>query len=164
MCPPLCARFTQHRNMLPASILIPRRNFVEAVQKSKAKNINFFRMIPGAPGEIRTPDPQIRSLVLYPAELRAQIPLPVNRAAELGHSYRFGVSMARVARIQRGIPYYAKARSPRRALRSTARSGIVMLNVAPMVPGTRRMSPPCARTNSAAMASPNPLPPGRVEP
>jgi hypothetical protein len=26
---------------------------------------------PGAPEEIRTPDPQIRSLVLYPAELRA---------------------------------------------------------------------------------------------
>jgi hypothetical protein len=25
----------------------------------------------GAPEEIRTPDPQIRSLVLYPAELRA---------------------------------------------------------------------------------------------
>jgi hypothetical protein len=27
----------------------------------------------GAPEEIRTPDPQIRSLVLYPAELRALI-------------------------------------------------------------------------------------------
>jgi hypothetical protein len=27
----------------------------------------------GAPGEIRTPDPQIRSLVLYPAELRARV-------------------------------------------------------------------------------------------
>ena len=26
----------------------------------------------GAPGEIRTPDPQVRSLVLYPAELRAR--------------------------------------------------------------------------------------------
>ena len=26
----------------------------------------------GAPGGIRTPDPQVRSLVLYPAELRAQ--------------------------------------------------------------------------------------------
>jgi hypothetical protein len=26
----------------------------------------------GAPEEIRTPDPQIRSLVLYPAELRAR--------------------------------------------------------------------------------------------
>ena len=27
--------------------------------------------VAGAPEEIRTPDPQIRSLVLYPAELRA---------------------------------------------------------------------------------------------
>jgi hypothetical protein len=27
----------------------------------------------GAPGEIRTPDPQVRSLVLYPAELRAHM-------------------------------------------------------------------------------------------
>ena len=27
----------------------------------------------GAPEEIRTPDPQIRSLVLYPAELRAHL-------------------------------------------------------------------------------------------
>jgi hypothetical protein len=35
----------------------------------------------GAPGEIRTPDPQIRSLVLYPAELRALIPL----AGKSGH-------------------------------------------------------------------------------
>ncbi len=25
----------------------------------------------GAPGEVRTPDPQVRSLMLYPAELRA---------------------------------------------------------------------------------------------
>ena len=29
----------------------------------------------GAPEEIRTPDPQIRSLVLYPAELRVHIVL-----------------------------------------------------------------------------------------
>jgi hypothetical protein len=28
-------------------------------------------LVIGAPEEIRTPDPQIRSLVLYPAELRA---------------------------------------------------------------------------------------------
>ena len=28
------------------------------------------KMRDGAPGKIRTPDPQIRSLVLYPAELR----------------------------------------------------------------------------------------------
>ena len=31
--------------------------------------------INGAPEEIRTPDPQIRSLVLYPAELRARFSL-----------------------------------------------------------------------------------------
>jgi hypothetical protein len=30
------------------------------------------KTIAGAPEEIRTPDPQIRSLVLYPAELRAR--------------------------------------------------------------------------------------------
>jgi hypothetical protein len=30
----------------------------------------------GAPGAIRTPDPQIRSLVLYPAELRVRIAEP----------------------------------------------------------------------------------------
>jgi hypothetical protein len=30
-----------------------------------------YQMFTGALGEIRTPDPQIRSLVLYPAELRA---------------------------------------------------------------------------------------------
>src|ERR1700688_4138478 len=48
----------------------------------------------GAPGEIRTPDPQIRSLVLYPAELRALMPPPGNRAAEPSDSYRLGVSLA----------------------------------------------------------------------
>jgi hypothetical protein len=31
--------------------------------------------IAGAPGTIRTSDPQIRSLVLYPAELRARFSL-----------------------------------------------------------------------------------------
>ena len=39
----------------------------------KTKNIiiNFFINLYGAPGEIRTPDPLVRSQVLYPAELRA---------------------------------------------------------------------------------------------
>jgi hypothetical protein len=35
----------------------------------------------GAPEEIRTPDPQIRSLVLYPAELRARRVLAIGFAA-----------------------------------------------------------------------------------
>jgi hypothetical protein len=41
---------------------------VAGVAKSPAKCLILFV---GAPEEIRTPDPQIRSLVLYPAELRA---------------------------------------------------------------------------------------------
>jgi hypothetical protein len=43
--------------------------------------------INGAPEEIRTPDPQIRSLVLYPAELRA---LPVKPAAAAEKTGRRG--------------------------------------------------------------------------
>ena len=35
--------------------------------RSMIENISFYWN--GAPGKIRTPDPQIRSLVLYPAEL-----------------------------------------------------------------------------------------------
>src|SRR5262245_64590284 len=35
--------------------------------------INQVQRLTGAPEEIRTPDPQIRSLVLYPAELRARL-------------------------------------------------------------------------------------------
>ena len=34
------------------------------------KKYNDVWMLNGGPGAIRTPDPQIRSLVLYPAELR----------------------------------------------------------------------------------------------
>lgn len=33
---------------------------------------DFYGKRNGAPEEIRTPDPQIRSLVLYPAELRVR--------------------------------------------------------------------------------------------
>jgi hypothetical protein len=46
------------------------------VAKNHAEILNQNQKVAGAPEEIRTPDPQIRSLVLYPAELRAQIPLP----------------------------------------------------------------------------------------
>ncbi len=45
-------------------------------QKNRAEIRNPKQKVAGAPEEIRTPDPQIRSLVLYPAELRALIALP----------------------------------------------------------------------------------------
>ena len=39
---------------------------------SATEKLSNFKQMNGAPEEIRTPDPQIRSLVLYPAELRAR--------------------------------------------------------------------------------------------
>ena len=41
-------------------------------ESKKAAEISGLVAWYGAPGEIRTPDPQVRSLVLYPTELRAQ--------------------------------------------------------------------------------------------
>ena len=52
-------------------------HWVRSGRAIRLKNQRFddfvfnFSKITGAPEEIRTPDPQIRSLVLYPAELRA---------------------------------------------------------------------------------------------
>jgi hypothetical protein len=37
------------------------------------RHVIDFNGVTGAPGRIRTSDPQIRSLVLYPAELRAHL-------------------------------------------------------------------------------------------
>jgi hypothetical protein len=91
------------------------------------------------------------------------IPLP-EPARGTGHSYRLDPLLARLAASTRVRIRQARARSPRLVSRSTARSGIVMLKVAPIVPGTRRISPPCARTSSAAMARPRPVPPARAEP
>ena len=41
--------------------------------KTEATNNHVIEEENGAPEEIRTPDPQIRSLVLYPAELRVRV-------------------------------------------------------------------------------------------
>ena len=58
------------RAPLRAERRISNRNSVLAVQGLGGVFRGEFG--DGAPGEIRTPDPQIRSLVLYPAELRAR--------------------------------------------------------------------------------------------
>src|SRR6516162_571052 len=46
---------------------------VEAAPRRTGQNSCADNELAGAPEEIRTPDPQIRSLVLYPAELRARL-------------------------------------------------------------------------------------------
>jgi hypothetical protein len=50
--------------------LTPRFEVWCSIQLSYRRRFPYVRES-GAPEEIRTPDPQIRSLVLYPAELRA---------------------------------------------------------------------------------------------
>src|ERR1035437_6312814 len=56
----------------------------------------------GAPEEIRTPDPQIRSLVLYPSELWALIALPVNWATTGA-----GIAVVLIPHLRNGIPFRA---------------------------------------------------------
>lgn len=59
--------------------------------------------------------------------------------------------------------FHARARS-RTACSFTGRSGMVMRKVAPSVPSASCSSPPWARTSSAAMTRPSPVPPSRLEP
>ena len=59
-----------------------RRN--TRTQKSQ-RVIAGFPVCSGAPGRIRTSDPQVRSLVLYPTELRARL----NRSGILQNDERF---------------------------------------------------------------------------
>jgi hypothetical protein len=99
---------------------------------------------------------------------------PRDGRREERHSYRLRGGLARVEGRKRrdfgraspgpGSGNQARARSIRRWLNSTGRSGMVMRKVAPMVPSTRLSSPPWARTSSAAMARPSPVPPARAEP
>jgi hypothetical protein len=49
--------------------------FVCGIDADPLMKVSDRGSLGGALGEIRTPDPQIRSLVLYPAELRALRPL-----------------------------------------------------------------------------------------
>src|SRR3546814_17209581 len=84
--------------------------------KKPANRFAGFRVVTGAPGEIRTPDPQVRSLVLYPAELRARMKQKRNFAGipavpsisaislgrSLGHAPRFLQGMERGRAASRG--------------------------------------------------------------
>jgi hypothetical protein len=55
----------------PQTKLQTKSRFYAGVTVVRSGNSSAIKALRGALGEIRTPDPQIRSLVLYPAELRA---------------------------------------------------------------------------------------------
>src|SRR5215467_14482436 len=68
-------------------------------RSAPVEEILCFQAVIGAPEEIRTPDPQIRSLVLYPAELRAPIAKPGEKAwipPAVRDSYRLRSELARL--------------------------------------------------------------------
>src|ERR1700738_5300135 len=87
-----------------ASILLPRRSCLEAAAQRSARFRSALNQLTGAPERIRTSDPQIRSLVLYPAELRARVAQSREMsAADAGgsatrRSYRLGPALASLAR------------------------------------------------------------------
>src|SRR5262249_55415669 len=62
----------------------------------------------GAPGRIRTSDPQIRSLVLYPAELRARCAWVLRPSVEDG-----GIAIGSAARWQGQVGAPGPARDDR---------------------------------------------------
>ena len=47
------------------------------MRSEKNELIFFIIYLYWTPGEIRTPDPLVRSQVLYPAELRAHMPIKI---------------------------------------------------------------------------------------
>ncbi len=105
----------------------------------------------GAPERIRTSDPQIRSLVLYPAELRARSkPRTCDGKARWS---RFSMPVRLCERRER---CHGTGRAER--------SGILSSKAAPVAVSSNFRLPPCSWASSADMGSPSPVPPRRVEP
>ena len=69
-----CSTCVDDSAMPRASAAASARDSSRPEKKRPALGLAFACASSGAPGEIRTPDHQVRSLVLYPAELRARSP------------------------------------------------------------------------------------------
>src|SRR5437899_12221886 len=128
--------------------------------------MQLCQMDAGAPEEIRTPDPQIRSLVLYPAELRARFhdssglerpvhPVKARRTSRKsalatgfrsalqgpdrgkGHAFSPGETRKTPENSSERASAYALFRSLRTLSGSTGRSAISLLQVALLLPPSR---------------------------
>ena len=69
-----CSACVDDSAMPRASAAASARDSSLPEKQRPAPGLAFACVSSGAPGEIRTPDHQVRSLVLYPAELRARSP------------------------------------------------------------------------------------------
>src|SRR6059058_5620610 len=68
-----CRRYAESRTVQLIVIAARRNGCAACGRNERMREIGVDRVFEnGAPGTIRTSDPQIRSLMLYPAELRAR--------------------------------------------------------------------------------------------
>jgi hypothetical protein len=82
-------KYLKRTSKLAASAIAKFENVLETeFAKRPANRLVKSTLSIGAPEEIRTPDPQIRSLVLYPAELRARLS-PTGRFGSRDISQRY---------------------------------------------------------------------------
>src|SRR4051812_30010663 len=73
-----CRRYAESRTVQLIVIAARRNGCAACGRNERMREIGVDRVFEnGAPGTIRTSDPQIRSLMLYPAELRARFSLTV---------------------------------------------------------------------------------------
>jgi hypothetical protein len=108
--PSLRSIWLEPAGLRQARLLNSRTLWIRILQNEPQNGPAKTLLSAGAPEEIRTPDPQIRSLVLYPAELRARFSLTFQGArpaiaacyrtdrrkvAKARHSYRLGSGLAR---------------------------------------------------------------------
>ena len=113
----------------------------------------------GAPGEIRTPDHQVRSLVLYPTELRARAEtcsrrpdFAVYHCVRPGHRRRRGIILIRAPYVNLFRPAHATPFARRRALfRTRAREA----RPAPFAWMPQKRLSACGRPVYAAQPAPS---------
>src|ERR1039458_9109741 len=103
-------------------MLLIRRLQLRLVKSHLSDNTLIYNGNYGAPGGIRTPDPLVRSQVLYPTELRARC-LVLRRRRRLAQtsSTELGILGAETDSVQRAPPWVVSENlTPRRRSRPAA--------------------------------------------
>jgi hypothetical protein len=160
----LLAFWTEH------ALLSPSRLTLESNEKFLLPWLpeNSYQEENGEPGAIRTPDPQIRSLMLYPAELRVH-----NEAAFSRPCAAMQEQLRKEMHLEKRIPAQAATglnpTKPQEKLAKNQPRSIVLgrwiKNSEPSASLRASSSrPPWPRTSSAAIARPRPMPPLRAPP
>ena len=139
--------------LAPISLLRSEEWRPLAAARGRSLSLSSLRSLreTGAPGEIRTPDPQIRSLVLYPAELRVRARAAETSGAGTRWQARFDSARRRLIRT-RGVLDRARAshgRPGRSAAPTHPPSPGAANTFSPKKPHDPPLSPPCCVVKTA---------------